>query len=140
MSCHVFVTYRVLMSGPTFDKSPSLKYLGLPEDYTPSPDNDPIAFLNLYLSQLPPHLLLHYSYITTPKQRTVLAPIRNRRLHYTNKNPAELRFEFGKSTWPDLWQGSAVQEGNEESRAQRHAGGCRQTAGKEGGEESVGSA
>src|SRR6266446_2723037 len=104
-------------SGPTFDKSLSLKYLGLPEDYTPSPDNDPIAFLHQYLSQLPPHLLLHYSYITTPKQRTVLAPIRNRRLRYTNNNSPELRFESGRNTWPDLWQGRErrrVQQGHEE--------------------------
>jgi hypothetical protein len=104
-------------SNPTFDKSPSLKYLGLPEDYTPSPDNDPITFLNHYLTQLPPHLLLHYSHITTPKQRTVLAPIRNRRLRFTNENPRELRFESGRNTWPDLWKGKTrrgVQEGNEE--------------------------
>jgi len=106
-----------MTSDPTFDKSLSLKYLGLPEDYTPAPDNEPIAFLNQYLFQLPPHLLLHYSYITTPKQRTVLAPIRNRRLRYTNKNPPELLFESGRNTWPDLWQGRerrGVQQGIEE--------------------------
>lgn len=105
------------MSSPAFDKLLSLKYLGLPDDYTPSPDTDPIAFLNQFLFQLPPHLLLHFSYITTPKQRTVIAPIRNRRLHYANKNPPELGFDSGRNTWPDLWQGrerSGVQEGNEE--------------------------
>ncbi|KIM46386.1 hypothetical protein M413DRAFT_65292 [Hebeloma cylindrosporum] len=105
------------MTSPAFDKLLSLKYLCLPEDYTPSPDTDPIAFLDQFLFQLPPHLLLHFSYITTPKQRTVLAPIRNRRLHYTNKNPSELRFESGRNTWPELWQGRerrGVQEGNEE--------------------------
>ena len=105
------------MSNPAFDKLLSLKYLGLPENYTPSPDTDPIAFLKQFLFQLPPHLLLHFSYITTPKQRTVITPIRNRRLHYTNKNPPELRFESARNAWPDLWQGKerrGVQEGNEE--------------------------
>ncbi|KDR83958.1 hypothetical protein GALMADRAFT_219786 [Galerina marginata CBS 339.88] len=103
--------------GPFTAIAPSLKYLGLPEDFTPSPDTEPIEFLSQYLSKLPPHILQHYSYITTPKQRTVIIPIRNRRLHYANENPPELRFESGRSTWPELWQGRerrGVAEANEE--------------------------
>ncbi|KAF8914184.1 hypothetical protein CPB84DRAFT_1840917 [Gymnopilus junonius] len=105
------------MSAPEFDKRPSLKYLGLPEGYTPAPDTDPISFLTQYIFQLPPHLLSHYSYITTPKQRTVIPTIRNRRLQHANRNPPELAFEAGRKTWPDLWQGRerrGVEEGNEE--------------------------
>ena len=105
------------MSAPEFDKLPSLKYLGLPEDHTHAPDTDPIAFLSQYLHHLPPHILSHYSYITTPKQRTTIPTIRNRRLQYANKNPPELSFEQGKKTWPELWQGRerrGVEEGKEE--------------------------
>ncbi|PPQ77665.1 hypothetical protein CVT25_011100 [Psilocybe cyanescens] len=105
------------MSGPVFDKNPSLKYLGLPENFTPSPETDPITFLSQYLTRLPPHLLLHYSYITTPKQRSVITSIRNRRLQYVNKNPSELSFDAGRSTWPNLWQGRerrGAEEGAEE--------------------------
>ena len=76
----------------TFDKVPALKYLGLPEDYSPAPDSDPIAFLNLHLSQLPPNILQLFSDITTHKQRTSLVSIRNRRLRYVNTCPPELRF------------------------------------------------
>ena len=101
-----------------FDKDPSLKYLGLPLDYLPSPENDPISFLIRHLTQLPPHLLVQYSYITTPKQRTTIASIRNRRLQYTNKNPTELQFDAARNTWPNLWSGQAdrrgVREGKEE--------------------------
>ncbi|KAH9482559.1 hypothetical protein JR316_0004659 [Psilocybe cubensis] len=105
------------MPAPVFDKNPSLKYLGLAESFEPSPERDPIAFLSQYLTHLPPHLLLHYSYITTPKQRSVITSIRNRRLQYVNKNPPELSFDAGRSTWPNLWQGRerrGVEEGNEE--------------------------
>ena len=95
----------------SFDKTPSLRYLGLPDNYEPSPENDPISFLGKHLLQLPPHLLMNYTYITTPKQRTAIATIRNRRLHYANKNPPDLRFDHAKITWPDLWQGQERQVG-----------------------------
>ncbi|KAG6833914.1 hypothetical protein H0H87_007925 [Tephrocybe sp. NHM501043] len=69
-----------------FNKSVALSYLGLPDDYTPSPEADPIAFLTKHIMQLPPHLLLHFSYITSAKERTVLPVIRNRRLKFANSN------------------------------------------------------
>lgn len=101
-----------------FDKDLSLKYLGLPLGYIPSPEHDPISFIIRHLSQLPPHLLVHYSYITTPKQRTTIASIRNRRLQYANKNPDELQFDAARNTWPNLWSGQVdrrgVREGKEE--------------------------
>ena len=39
------------------EESPALlKYLGLPEDYEPSPKEDPLGFLKLHISVLPRHL------------------------------------------------------------------------------------
>ena len=93
------------MSNPIFDKTPSLRYLGLPEGYEPSPEKDPIAFLSKHMLQLPPHLLMNYTHITTPKQRTAIATIRNRRLHYANKNPPDLQSNYARIICPDLWQG-----------------------------------
>jgi len=118
----------------TFDKVPALKYLGLPEDYSPAPDTDPIAFLNLHLAQLPPNISQLFSFITTHKQRTSLVSIRNRRLRYVNSCPPELRFVNARNTWPELWQGRerrGVEQGNEEREwakdnflegAQQHVG------------------
>ena len=110
---------RLLMSNPIFDKTPSLRYLGLPQNYEPSPENDPINFLSKHLLQLPPHLLTNYTYITTPKQRTAIATIRNRRLHYANKNPPDFQFDQARITWPGLWQGGERQVGQngDEERA-----------------------
>ncbi|KAF8165541.1 hypothetical protein B0H34DRAFT_793916 [Crassisporium funariophilum] len=105
------------MPVPPFDKSIALKYLQLPQDYEPSPETDPISFLTKHISQLPPHILLHYTNITTPKQRTVIAPIRNRRLLFANSNPPELQYDAARNTWPDLWRGrerQGVQQANEE--------------------------
>ncbi|CAA7260051.1 unnamed protein product [Cyclocybe aegerita] len=98
----------------TFDKTLSLKYLGLPHDYSPSPETDPVAFLIRHLSHLPPNILHHYSQITTPKQRTNIPSIRNRRLQYTRKNPSELRFESAMKTWPNLWGKRERGDGQEE--------------------------
>lgn len=105
------------MSLEAFDKSLILKYLGLPGDYSPAPEDDPIAFLNQHLSQLPPNILRHFSYITTPKQRTLLVPIRNRRFRYVSGSPPELRFVVARNSWPELWDGRerrGKEEGNEE--------------------------
>lgn len=88
-----------------FDSAVVLRYLGLPDNYTPSPNLEPIQFLKQHMNYLPPHILIHFSYITTPKQRTLLATIRNRRLHYVNTHPAQLEFNQAKSEWPDLWEG-----------------------------------
>ncbi|KAF9534705.1 hypothetical protein CPB83DRAFT_842796 [Crepidotus variabilis] len=120
-----------------FEKVPVLKYLGLPQEYAPSPETNPIEFLTLHLLQLPPNILQKFSMITTPKQRTPLVSIRNRRLQYANKCPRELRFEVARNKWPELWQGRerrGVEEGNEERvwAQQSFLAGSRQHIGKLG--------
>lgn len=105
------------MSAPAFDKSLVLAYLRLPDDYEPSPQNATIPFLVKHVAQLPPHLLMHFSYITSPKDRTIITTIRNRRLKYAGSNPTELCFASASSTWPNLWQGTdrlAVEKATEE--------------------------
>ncbi|KAK2466067.1 hypothetical protein APHAL10511_001709 [Amanita phalloides] len=82
-----------------------LTYLALPSDYVPSPHTDPIAFLSRHLHHLPPHILAHFSSITSAKQRTIIPIIRNRRLKYANTTPTELSFQIAKKTWPHLWKG-----------------------------------
>lgn len=90
---------------PVFDKSPALAYLGLPQDYEPSPRDAPVPFLIKHITQLPPHLLVHFSSVTSPKDRTVITSIRNRRVKYAGSNPPELSFASASSKWPTLWQG-----------------------------------
>lgn len=88
-----------------FDPLPSLKYLGLEPDHSPSPKANPIEFLKAYIHSLPPHILGDFSLITTPKQRTRIPTVRNRRLEYTKKQPSELSFSHARNTWPYLWEG-----------------------------------
>ncbi|KAF6762095.1 hypothetical protein DFP72DRAFT_877969 [Ephemerocybe angulata] len=106
------------MAKHKFDEAPSLKYLGLPEDYSPSPKGEPISFLKKHLAQLPPHLLPDYGLITTPKQRTVIPLIRNRRLQYTRNAPVELNFVQARNTWPHLWEGR-LEPGVEERKEEK---------------------
>ncbi|KAK7470466.1 hypothetical protein VKT23_001891 [Stygiomarasmius scandens] len=101
------------------DTSVILKYLGLPIDYHPSPADEPVGFLVKHLNQLPPHLSAKFSSVVTPKQRTIIPAIRNRRLNYTRSNPTELSFTNAKREWPNLWQGRerrGIEEGNEEKQ------------------------
>jgi len=102
---------------PVFTSRPILSYLQLPESYRPSPKESPVDFLQVHIRQLPPHLLLTFSLITTPKQRTVISTIRNRRLEYTYSNPRELNFVEARSQWPTLWEGRerrGIEEGQDE--------------------------
>ncbi|KAF9821252.1 hypothetical protein IEO21_00860 [Rhodonia placenta] len=92
-------------AAPSTRRSPALSYLGLQDNYEPSPDSEPVEFLTKHLHQLPFHLLSYFSSITTPKQRSVIPSIRNRRLRYTSTDPPELRLAAAKSTWPTLWPG-----------------------------------
>lgn len=101
-----------------FDEGPSLKYLGLPQDYTPSPTTQPIEFLEQHLTHLPPNIVSHYGLITTPKQRTVIPAIRNRRLQYTLTAPVELSFVRARNSWPHLWEGR-LEPGVEEAREEK---------------------
>ncbi|KAI0326664.1 hypothetical protein GY45DRAFT_1339301 [Cubamyces sp. BRFM 1775] len=88
-----------------FDPAPIFRYLGLPDSYEPNPRTAPIDFLHRHVRTLPPHLLKLFSANTTPKQRTVVPVIRNRRLKFTQSNPPELSIANAKSTWPTLWEG-----------------------------------
>ncbi|CDO71369.1 hypothetical protein BN946_scf184908.g127 [Trametes cinnabarina] len=88
-----------------FDPTPILRYLGFPETYEPSPRTAPLEFLHRHIRELPPHLLKLFSANTTPKQRTAIPAIRNRRLKYTQSNPPEFSLANAKSTWATLWEG-----------------------------------
>ncbi|KAL9712966.1 hypothetical protein Ac2012v2_004207 [Leucoagaricus gongylophorus] len=107
------------MKHPDFDHKIALAYLGLPLDYEPSPTTSTIQFLRKHLSQLPPNIVCKFSSITTPKVRTTLTPIRNRRLRYVNTHPSELDFVSARHRWPELWEGRerrGAEEGLEEKR------------------------
>lgn len=88
-----------------FRDSAVLSYIGLPADHDPLPSKAPIEFLRQNIHLLPPHLSTTFSSITTPKQRSVIREIRNRRLAYTETNPKQLEFAAAKSRWPLLWPG-----------------------------------
>jgi len=105
------------MEYPDFDHKIILAYLGLPPDYEPSPTTSTIQFLRKHLSQLPPNIVCKFSSITTPKIRTILTPIRNRRLRYVNTHPSDLGFISARNRWPELWEGRerrGAEEGLEE--------------------------
>ena len=126
-------------SQPQLNSVAILKYLGLPVNHEPSPHNAPVDFLKESMRYLPPHLLKLFSAITTPKQRTVISAIRNRRLRYTESSPSELSFQAARTTWPSLWQGQDIQsqiraEGEEEQEWAKNQflGGAAQQVGKLG--------
>jgi len=99
-------------------KEIALRYLGLPQDYTPCPEKEPILFLKTHLGHLPPHIAVYFSKVATPKQRAAIPTIRNRRLRYVNSKPADLSFDVARRTWADLWGGRerAGVEGGQEER------------------------
>jgi hypothetical protein len=95
-----------------------LTYLGLPQDYEPSPDTTPVSFLAKHLPQLPSHLLHWFSAVTTPRERTAILLIRNRRFNFTQSDPPELRFPAAKRQWLTLWEG-AEDGAREEAREEK---------------------
>jgi hypothetical protein len=104
------------LSMSSFNELPIRSYLGLDAD-APGPSASPVEFLSAHLRQLPPHLLLSFSVITTPKDRTQIAAIRNRRLKYADTDPPEFQFASARSTWPLLYEGQerrGRQEGEDE--------------------------
>lgn len=82
-----------------------LIYLGLPQTYEPSPQSAPVEFLRKHVRELPPHMLRLFSESTTPRERTAVPTIRNRRLKYAETMPPELSLVNAKSAWPTLWEG-----------------------------------
>ncbi|KAK0498654.1 hypothetical protein EDD18DRAFT_1071894 [Armillaria luteobubalina] len=97
-----------------------LSFIGLPLDgsYHPSPTAEPIDFLKRHLQHLPPHLVAHFSLITTPKQRAAISTVRNRRLKYAESDPTDLSFTAARSTWPTFWEGRE-RRGIEEGKAEK---------------------
>ncbi|KAG6821568.1 hypothetical protein H0H93_000077 [Arthromyces matolae] len=127
-----------MSSKALFNKKLALSYLGLPDDYVPSPESEPIKFLAAHLMQLPPHILLHFSYITSAKERSAIPAIRNRRLKYTNSSTSDFKFASARAKWPHLWQGHerwGRQEGQDEKdwADKEFLGGTKKHVGKLGG-------
>ncbi|KAI6105847.1 hypothetical protein F5141DRAFT_1126388 [Pisolithus sp. B1] len=79
------------MEGNTFSDLALLSYLGLPPDYSPLPSGSPIEFLR------------NFALITTPKQRSLIPDMRNRRLRYIETAPKQLELESAKARWPHFW-------------------------------------
>lgn len=96
-----------------------LKYLGLPSDYQPNPESDPIHFLSQNIRTIPKQFAPAFSKSTTPKQRTIIPVIRNRRTKFTQSNPSELSFESAKRSWPLLWSGSPSESAPHRGHAER---------------------
>jgi len=94
------------LSVMSFDASPVLSYLELEPDSKPSPSEEPIEFLKRYIKRLPPQLLEPFSVIVTPKQRTLIPVVRNRRYQYTLSEPEELSYDEARKEWPTLWRGA----------------------------------
>lgn len=121
----------------TFQDSEILSYLSLPKDYDPLPSTFPVEFLKKHLHQLPPHITQRFSLVTTPKQRTLITQIRNRRLKFTESRPSCLSFTAARDAWPGLWQGrerggrEALKE-EQEWVAKSFLGGAEQRVGKLG--------
>ncbi|KAG8218646.1 hypothetical protein J3R82DRAFT_4310 [Butyriboletus roseoflavus] len=115
-----------------FRESAILSYVGLPPEYEPRPSASPIEFLQKHLHVLPPHLIVGFSFVTTPKQRSVITEIRNRRLAYTKTGPKQLAFAEARNRWPHLWFGrgrhdqEAVQEEREWAEKGFLGGGAQQ--------------
>lgn len=120
----------------SLNATPILSYLGLPDDYQPSPSTEPTGFLQKHLRELPPHLLILFSSVTTPKERSAIRTVRNRRLKYaSSSSSSDLSFDTARSTWPTFWEGRAI-SGQDENRAEREwadtefLGGQKQHVGK----------
>ncbi|KAG9317468.1 hypothetical protein JVU11DRAFT_1670 [Chiua virens] len=95
-----------------------LSYIGLPPEHEPRLNSSPVEFLHEYLYVLPPHLVAGFSSVTTPKQRSVITGIRNRRLAYTDTRPKQLGFAEAMSRWPHLWSGR-VRHGEKAAQEER---------------------
>lgn len=99
------------------EASKILSYLSLPPDYDPVPNAKPIEFLSLHLHELPASLLCQFNNVVSPRQRSVIPTIRNRRLKYFSGDPIEFRFTEARRTWPTLYEGRerrGVEEGADE--------------------------
>ncbi|KAF8678943.1 hypothetical protein RHS04_05166 [Rhizoctonia solani] len=89
----------------TFNGHPILRYLALDRDYDPSPDDSPIEFLKKHMSQLPPHLLVLFNAHpkATPRARSSVPAIRNRRCAYVATEPKSLDPDVLIKVDPEVW-------------------------------------
>lgn len=117
-----------------------LKYLGLPQDYQPSPAKAPVDFLKQHLRSLPQDRLVLFSPYVSPKERTTLHTIRNRRLRYFESNPPEFSMPIAKASFASLWPGpignDVAKEGAKEEQEwadKEFLGGQSKQVGKLGG-------
>lgn len=79
-------------------------YLSLPpSEILPS---STFAFLKTHLHILPTSLLLPFSSIISPRQRSTIPIIKSRRLLHASRNPppTHLRADSGRLRWPLLWE------------------------------------
>ncbi|QRV72785.1 hypothetical protein RhiJN_00799 [Ceratobasidium sp. AG-Ba] len=103
----------------SFDGAAILKYLALDADYDPSPTENPIEFLKRHMLQLPPHILVLFSQNpkATPRARTSVPAVKNRRCNYAVGEPRALDPDVLSKTDPEVWdivneerpQGQAIQ-------------------------------
>jgi len=110
------------MSSYPFDGGALRKYLGLPGDCTPNPETAPLHFLALHLHTLPPHLLVQFSNVLTPRERTSIPLIKNRRTQYALSGPPELSWAQGHRLEPLLWEappGSGLRPGAHDAQLER---------------------
>ncbi|KAJ7180285.1 hypothetical protein C8R43DRAFT_972496 [Mycena crocata] len=94
-------------------------YLGLEPDSQPDPQTIPVEFLIHHIKHLPPHLLLAFSGVTTPKDRSRIPVIRNRRLQYARADPPELQFSAARNSWPLLYDEGQGRRGNQDGEDER---------------------
>jgi len=89
---------------PPEDIERILKYLSSPPSRTLS--SDPLTFLSTHLPILPTSLLLPFSPIIPPRQRSSIPLIKSRRLLYASSTPPPtiLTARSGRLRWPLLWE------------------------------------
>lgn len=117
----------MMTAAPSADALALLRYLGLPEDHSPSPQLQPIEFLNLYLPVLSQQHLAFFSDLPSPRQRTAVRLIKNRRTRFAlESDSSTLRWEEGRNLEPYIWDSmhSGVPRSTElpPSRPGAHAG------------------
>ncbi|WVQ84187.1 hypothetical protein IAT38_006338 [Cryptococcus sp. DSM 104549] len=94
---------------PPSDITAVLAHLSLPLPSPPSPPTlplPPLAFLQTYLSSLPPSLLEPFDAIVPPKERTRIPAVKRRRMLFAAQEPLPrvLRAHEGRLRWPLTWE------------------------------------
>ena len=89
---------------PPEDISRILNYLSLPPSLTLP--TLPLTFLSTHLHLLPISLLLPFSPLVPPRQRSTIPLIKSRRILHASRTPPPplLRADAGRLRWPLLWE------------------------------------